>query len=345
MKYLFIITGIAYGHLTREEAIISKLKQLDKKADITVAGFGTSYDYFKNKYKMLKLEPRFFPDSSNKIKFFETLSKNYKIVGRWIINNHSINKFVRENKINVVVSDWEPFTILLKKCDYLIWNYKSKYAKVNNFISLIEKIVIGLGYLIAGILGKKIILPTLKKEKNTRNFIYTNLIIRKIPDETKGLEKYKNSILVMIGGAKFGYNLSEKIDNLSKELNERFIFFNYKSKNCINYNKFKDDYLSYLKSCKAVISLGGYSGISESIFFKKPNLAFPIKNWIEQQAVVEEFKDYIEIGNIDASEEELKLKIKGFLTNLNKIKKKLNTLKLNNGAYEIAKIVYEKANS
>ena len=74
-------------------------------------------------------------------------------------------------------------------------------------------------------------------------------------------------------------------------------------------------------------------------------MAFPIKNWIEQQAVVEEFKGYIDVGDIDASEEELKIKIKEFLGNLDRIKKKLNTLKLTNGADEIAKIIYKEAKS
>jgi len=345
MKYLFIITGIAYGHLTREEAIINKLKELDKKAEIIVAGYETSYKYFKNKYKILKLNSMFFPDDLNRVQFFKTLIKNYKVIINWIKNWKLITKFIEEYNPNLVISDWEPFAIFIRRCKYLIWNYKPKYAKINNLTVLIEKILIESGYFIAEILGKKIILPILKKEKNVRNFIYTSLIIRKNPDEVKGLNEYKGSILVMTGGAKFGYNLARKIDNISNKFNEEFIFFNYKSKNNISYNKFKEDYLNYLKSCKAVMSLGGYSGISESIFFKKPNLAFPIKNWIEQQAVAEEFKEYIEIGDIDSSEEELKIKIKDFLCNLNKIKKKLNTLKLTNGADEIAKIIYKEAKS
>ena len=143
----------------------------------------------------------------------------------------------------------------------------------------------------------------------------------------------------MIGGSKFGFDLAKKIDNVSKKFNEKFIFFNYKSKNSLSYTKFNENYLEYLKSCKAVISLGGYSGISESVFFKKPNLAFPIKNWTEQMAVVEEFKDYIDIGDIEISQEDLIIKIKNFLKSLDKMKKKLNTLRLKNGADEIARII------
>ena len=346
MKYLFIITGIAYGHLIREEAIISRLKKLDKKAEITIAGYGTSYSYFKKRYKVLKLNPMFFPDESNRVKFFSTLIRNYKIFLNWIINFKLIKEFISNDKPNVVVSDWEPFAMFLKECKYLIWNYKPRYAKARNILVFLEKITIEFGYFISKIFRKRIILPSLNKEESSGNFIYTSLIVRNTPDEINELSKYKDCIIVMIGGSNFGSDLANKVENISGNFDERFIFFNHKckSRNCIGYHKFKDNYLEYLKSCKAVISLGGYSGISESIFFKKPNLAFPIKNWTEQMAVVEEFRDYIEIGDIESSEEDLKIKIKEFLINIPKIKKKLNSLRLlSNGADEIARIIYKEA--
>lgn len=347
MRYLFIITGIAYGHLTREEAIINKLKELDKKTEITIAGYETSYKYFKNKYKMLKLNSVVFPGSSGRFKSIETLIKNYNVLTKWVSDIHIINKFIKNHNPNVVISDWEPFALFIKRCNYLIWNYKPKYSKAKSLTLFIQRFLVELGYLIARFSGKKIILPSFKRETNNKNYVYTDLIVRNIPSEIKSSEKYKNSILVMIGGSDFGLNLAGKIDSISKNFNEKFIFFGYKpkSKNCIGYKEFKNDYLSYLKSCKAVVSLGGYSGISESVIFKKPNLAFPIKNQVEQEAVVEEFKDYIEIGNMSDSEEELEIKIKEFLGNLSKIKKKLNTLKLKNGADEIAKIIYKEAKS
>lgn len=347
MKYLFIITGIAYGHLTREEAIINKLKELDKKAEIVVAGYETSYKYFKNKYKMLKLNSVVFPGSFGRFRSVETLIKNYNVLIKWIKNIHIVNKFIKDFNPDVIISDWEPFALFIKRCNYLIWNYKPKYSKANSLTLFIQRFLVGLGYFIAGVSGKKIIIPSFKKEINYKNYIYTDLIVRNRPNEIKPLEKYQDSILVMIGGADFGLNLASKIDNISKNFNEKFIFFGYKpkSKNCIGYKEFRNNYLNYLKSCKAVISLGGYSGISESIIFNKPNLAFPIKNQVEQEAVVEEFKNYIEIGDIESSEEELIIIIKNFLNKLNKMKKKISTLKIKNGADEIAKILYKESKS
>ena len=346
MKYLFIITGIAYGHFTREESIINKLRKLDRKAEIVIACYGTSHNYFRKKYKILELKPLHFPDTSTRARLFRTLAENYKILGYTIDNYNLINEFNREFKPDFIMSDWEPFAIFIKNC-YLTWNYKPKYSKPYNLSLLFQKILIESLYFTARLLGKKIILPSLKKEKNVKNFIYAGLIIRKTPDEVKELKEYKDTVLVMLGGSKFGLGLAEKIKNISKDFNEKFVIFGCKckTKNCIGYSEFRENYLEYLKSCKVVITLGGYSGISEAVFFRKPVLAFPIKNLLEQYAVVEEFKDYIDIGDINLSEEELKIKIKEFLNNADKSRKKLNTLKLRNGADEIAELIYKKAKS
>ena len=346
MKYLIIVTGIAYGHLTREEAIIDRIKKLDKKAEIVIAGYETSYRYFKGKYDVLKLFPIVFSGSSGRFKSGEMFLKNYKVIIGWIENIKIINTFVKDFRPDVILSDWEPFALFIKDAD-LVWNYKPKYGKVGNFSLLIQKILIGLNYFVAYLFGKKILIPSFKKEENVKNYVYTGLIVRKDLKEVKALSKFKDSILVMIGGSDFGLELAKRIKNISKNFNKKFIFFGYKckGKNVIGYKEFRKDYLGYLKSCKGVISLGGYTGISESVFFKKPNLAFPIKNQIEQYAVVEEFKDYIKIGNIESSEDELKIVVKDFLKDINKMKKKLNSLKLKNGADEIAKYVYKKAKS
>ncbi len=344
MKYLFIITGIAYGHLTREESIIERIKELDKKAEIVIAGYETSYKYFKNNYRILRLNSIMFPDSGFKFRMTRFVYKNYNFISNSIKNIILVNRFIKEFKPDFVASDLEPFALFVRQSNF-IWNYKPKYSKIENITLMIQKIFIESGYVIARILGKSIMLPSLKKEKNDKNYIYSGLILRKTPDEVKALEKYKDFIIVMTGGSKYGLSLMKKIENISEKFNEKFIFFGYKcrSRNCIGYKEFKKDYLSYLKSCKAVISLGGYSGISESVFFKKPNLAFPIENLLEQYASVEEFKDYIEIGDIESSEEELYNKIKEFLNNIPKMKKKLNTLKLSNGTDDIARFIFEKA--
>jgi len=47
MKYLFVITGIGFGHMMREEAIIREVSKKDKDAEIKIATYGLALNYFK----------------------------------------------------------------------------------------------------------------------------------------------------------------------------------------------------------------------------------------------------------------------------------------------------------
>ena len=344
MKYLFIITGIAYGHLTREEAIINKIKKLDKKAEIVVAGYETSYEYFRGKYNILKLFPIIFSGSSGRFMIWRLLFKNCKLFTGWIGNVKIINNFIKDFKPNVVVSDWEPFSLFLKDC-YMTWNYKPFPARTLSFI--FQKFLLNVLFSVIKLVDKRIIIPSIMEMKDTRNFLYFPLIIRKFPDEVKEKKGYKNSIVVMIGGSDFGISLARKIRNVSKNFNEKFVFFGLKckSENCIGFRGFRGDYLSFLKSSKAVISLAGYSGLSEALVYKKPNLIFPIKNWIEQDSVAREFEDYVKVGSIESSEAEIKDILENFLLNLENYKKRLDSLEIKDGAREVAEFLYREASS
>ena len=343
MKYLFIITGVAYGHLTRQEAILNKLKKIDKKAEIVIAGYNTSQKYFSKRYKMIKLKPLYFNDELPRVKTFKIIFKNYKILFAMMENCNIINKFTKEYNPDIIVSDWEPFSLFLNNC-YLVWNYKPYPARTFSF--LFQKFMLNILFSALKLTNKKILIPSLEKKENTKNFIYFPLIIRKYPDEVIP-SRYKDAILVMIGGSEFGISLARKIKNISKSFNEKFIFFGLKcrSKNCIGFSDFREDYLSFLKSSKAVISLAGYSGLSEALVYKKPNLVFPIKNWIEQESVINEFQGYVQIENIESSEKELKDIIKNFVLNLDNYKKRINKLKIEDGAKEVAEYLYGNAKS
>ena len=65
MKVLFFITGIGYGDIIRQHAII---KQLNAK--IKIATYHKGYEYFKNKYPTTKIHSYKFPDKSFKLKPF-----------------------------------------------------------------------------------------------------------------------------------------------------------------------------------------------------------------------------------------------------------------------------------
>ena len=79
----------------------------------------------------------------------------------------------------------------------------------------------------------------------------------------------------------------EKLIEILKRINYKFIVYgfdkNHKVGNLI-FKKFSDDkeYINDLSNCKAVITNGGFTLISEAIYLKKPILVVPIKKHFEQ---------------------------------------------------------------
>jgi uncharacterized protein (TIGR00661 family) len=77
-----------------------------------------------------------------------------------------------------------------------------------------------------------------------------------------------------------------KLIQILKDIDERFIIYGFnreKVEKNITFRKFNEDqFFSDLGSCKAVLTNGGFTLISESIYLKKPVLSIPVKGQFEQ---------------------------------------------------------------
>src|SRR3990167_5531515 len=118
----------------------------------------------------------------------------------------------------------------------------------------------------------------------------------------------------MLGGSKFGFSIAEKIVNISQKFDEDFIFFGYKDtkKSNITSFRFRENFLEYLKVCKAVILISGHTALSETLIYRKPALIFPFKNYIEHYINVSEMKEFSLVKYVDSglSEKQLESFIK-----------------------------------
>ena len=107
--------------------------------------------------------------------------------------------------------------------------------------------------------------------------------------------------------------------------------------------KFAPNFLKYLSICKGIITLAGFSTLSEILAFKKPALIYPIHNYIEQAlnafeikrrklALVRELKEI--------NDNDIKNDIKTFLDNKEKIQERLNEMNVkSNGAEQAAELI------
>src|SRR3989344_2327501 len=255
MKIFFIITGIGLGHTMREVAIINELKKRDKNLQIKIAGFESSYNYFKNSYQTMRIYGSKFPQSSFNVNSFKVMLYNLPYIFYFF---HDYMKLTKEiKKFNLDLKTWDKYqeTASLPITAYLQSRFHFK------FIADCYKN------------SDLVIIPTLKKKESSKDTKFVDLIVRVYPNELPSEKKLRRKlslrrkpILVMLGGSKFGFSIAEKIVNISQKFDEDFIFFGYKDtkKSNITSFRFRENFLEYLKVCKAVILISGHTALSET---------------------------------------------------------------------------------
>jgi uncharacterized protein (TIGR00661 family) len=339
MKVLFFITGIGYGDIIRQHAIIKKLN-----AKIKIATYHKGYEYFKNKYSTIKIHSYKFPDKSFKLKPFLFLIDNLFSLPLQLIDLIRLYFISKKFNPDVIVSDLEPLAIpiskLLKKKLITIFGTQPsilKEIKPKSIFLKLQKLYLQKLYSYGTLL-----IPSLTgKSKNS-----INPIVR----ESKGkLNLPKKPILIMLGGSQFGITVADELIKILPSIDEDFIIFGYKKdfkeKNITCY-KFKENFLDYLKASKAVITLAGHSTLSELVVYKKPSLIFPIQNHLEQQinGYVMQKNGLGMVKNLKEIDSELLKKyILEFLKKENKFEENLKKLNITgDGAKKAAEIILQE---
>ena len=359
MKYLFVITGIGFGHIMREEAVIKELLKKDKDAEIRIATYGIALNYFKKRFPLTEIIGQKFPDASYEVDATKVIFSNLFYPFQYFNNIKKIEKLIEAFKPDVVVCDAEPEGIAAAKKT----NTKSVYIYNLDLKKIDFRQNFGLyTYIIKKAVNyshenaTQTIIPILTQETKKEGKInYINPIVRNNPNELplegklmKELELKKQPILITIGGAKFGLKLVKTINNIAFYYDkEDFLIFgvNLKPKSdnilCL---PFKSNFLEYLKAGKALISLSGHSILSEALVYKKPSLIFPIPNYLEQYQNSYLMNEYCINGDM----EKLGLiymrnKIDELLDNLENLQNKLKSHHVNkNGALEAAEIILQE---
>ena len=133
MKLLFVVTGIGYGHATRIDSIINEIKNRNKNCEIIIAGYKSSYSYFKGKYKLIKLHGVNYSSKSFNLNLFNLVrtNLNYPLNIRNDIN--LLCNFINKENPDLVIVDWEiSGLIAASRCNkksILIFNYDPEPLK------------------------------------------------------------------------------------------------------------------------------------------------------------------------------------------------------------------------
>lgn len=357
-KVLAVITGIGYGHSIREAAILDKLK--GNNYDIIVAGYSNSYNYFEFKYDTLELHGPKFIERKFKFSVLQAIFKNLLLPFKHLINLHRLKRVCKIFEPDIIIGDFEPssLSIAKKKPHLLVFNFDpeiyEEYCKENNKKFRLQHLYINHYYekafkkniplIVSSISGK-----SGKKESN--KICYVNPIIRELPDKkTNVLKGYKDPIIISLGGSYFGSEILERLLNILPEFENDFIIFSYKtigkSEKNIHFFPFKENFLEYINSSKAIIAFCGHNTISEAIVLKKPCLVFPVPNYIEQVLNAYELeKTKLGMGKTlkyPLDNEEIKSSIKDFFKKIPEIQENLNSIDIKgNGAEQVYEIIKE----
>lgn len=355
MKILAIVTGIGYGDATRDYAILQEIKKRNKDAEVKVVAYDNSYNYFKNKFDVIKFHGYKLPGYNLKFQLFSFIALNLFLPFYWVIDAFKIRRMLAGFSPDIILSDLEPTAIvlskLLKKKCIMVFGYDPKkldlYEKENKLTlkQKMQRLYLNAIYNNKNV--KLVIIPTLLGKKTRYGkYVYINPIIRQHPDELaskerlmKKLKLEKEPILVMIGGSKFGLTLANKLFRHVTKFEEDFIFFGYTSnfsRQNIKAFEFKENFLEYLKVSKGIITLAGYSTLTEALLYKSPMLVLPISNHIEQALNAFTVKDHAFIGDNENVEES----IKRFIDSLPELRLKMSSLIIQaNGKEEAADLI------
>jgi len=286
MKILYAVAGDGKGHATRSSVILNYLKN---RHQIILAANNDAYEFFKNQNKpVTHLKGHRLVYTNNKVSLLRTFLK-------YLLRNNHINKYnlrklkqlIKQHKPEVIISDFEPssFKVAQKYKIPIISvdnqnlitnaNYDVPYSEVMSYLYT-KKVISDFSkdadfYIISSFFE-----PNLK----TQNSVIVPPILR---PELYSLTPKKKDFVLVYQTSKTNKKLIRILRTLK---NQNFVIYGWnleKKINNLEFRKFNErKFLEDLSECKALITNGGFTTITEALHLKKPILSLPIKNQFEQ---------------------------------------------------------------
>lgn len=323
IRIIYAVNGEGLGHATRSKPII---EHLIKEHDVKILAGDRAYDYLSKFFKVDKIHA---PDIIYKRDCMNIPATVLK--GILSFPFVSIPTFFRVIRIflkfrpDIIISDFEPYSnwagnflrvpSICYDNQHIVTNTQVEFKRKYWFSALLDRIVIVMFmafseyYFITTFFYPKI--------RSKRTFLFAPIVRN---DVLRLKPKKKNHVLVYQTSHSYDY----LIPALKQLKNEKFVI--YKSAHHgvdqnIVYREFSEEnFLEDLRTCKAIITNGGFSLISEALYLKKPILSVPVRGQFEQilNAI------YLEKAGFGRFYEKLSEDVIGnFIKNLSKYEKNL----------------------
>lgn len=294
-KIIYGIQSDGLGHYPRSKLIIDHL--ISNGHEILVLTSNRPYDLMKDSYNVKKIERITSIYKNNGVDYIKTAQNFIKGSSKRILKaRNMVKKIFEEFNPDLVISDIEIFSAkigIMKKIPviYIGNSYSLIHTTATkDFNRQIDKIFLKN---VASVLNMQSPNSKYVKKYFITSFFETKirpgkkaeLIPSLIREEIINIKKpkQKNHILVYQTS-----NTNKKLASILKSIpSEKFIIYgfdkNFKDKN-LEFKKtsIKNNFIKDVVTCKAILTNGGFSLMSEGIFLKKPILSNPVSRQIEQ---------------------------------------------------------------
>ena len=324
----YCVCGEGMGHAIRSGVILEKLTKI---YDVYIVSGNRAYEYLNDKFdNVYKIGVYNTVYENNEVNDLATFTQCMKSTPSDIKKAYrTLFKLARKLKPNIIVSDFENYSNLLSDIMHIplisLDNiHMITEAKIDfppnhkkDFIKAAAVVKVYVHH------AKKHILtsffnPPIRKGRNS--VIYPPIL----REDILNLKSEKGDHVLVYQTSNSNYELTERL----KKIDENFIVYGFnidkKDKNLI-YRKFNEDiFYDDLRTCKAVLTNGGFTLISEAIYLKKPIYSMPALGNFEQ--ILNGY--YVDKLSYGEYHEDMKTEnIIKFLNNLDKYQKTLDKLK------------------
>ena len=327
MRILYGVCGEGFGHSSRAKEIIKHLE--NKGHTILIITYGQATEVLKE-FNLIEIEGISLSFSQGKLSLSKTVIDNLKKIPKNLKNWDKIKEKISKFKPQICISDMEVLVPIISywkglplisidnqhRFTHMTLDIPTSYSK--DF--LIAKTAINACISRAD----AFIIMSFSKSKIIRDKEKTYIVNPLLRNEIINLKK-KESDFFLVYQTKPDSSLISILKNIPK----KFIVYGYnkeRQQGNLIFKKTNKNFINDLAASKAVIASSGFTLMSEAIYLKKPYFAIPLKGQFEQ-TLNSLFLQKSGLGTFSVNPREIE--IRGFISNLNKYKQKLNANKTN----------------
>jgi uncharacterized protein (TIGR00661 family) len=280
---LYGVNGEGSGHSTRAKEVISHLQQRGHK--LHIVSFDRGLRNLSETFPVTEIFGLSLAYVNNRVRYKRTVAGNMIKAPRAARSLKALSRLVDENKIDLVITDFEPLSCHVGRRKRLpVIAIDNQHTITNANVALprgfrrdvaATRLVTRMmtphadAYLALSFFSAPV------KKRNT--FLFPPILRQEVLSATPTSGDY---VLVYVTSP------TRELATLLKQVRCRFVAYGFGIESQEGNLQFKkpslDGFLRDLSGAKAVIANAGFSLISEALYLDKPYLAIPVKNQFEQ---------------------------------------------------------------